>query len=494
MSYMFESKTDAYYKSGLAKSAFHDKIYESLPLEYYLPFITSTQRTFFNVNKYFHVKFYQTHDAFLMHYKPYDIVFQSLKKQNKIAPLWRLIIERTLKDPRFLDLNRITAGSSELSIVASVSFLMNLFRWINIDKLQQKYGDVLQPQAPQPQQGAQTLNKFMKGQGAQVQQQPQQAASRLAELVKTVDEAVDDAVENALNLATEYRESVEGSEEDAVVLGGGGGSGFVKEALSVIRFLSTPEWFRARVRILRYARQFYTRFLTAVPTSIVHEQIVSVHGGINGVTKMFCEKQIPDILPGELALAQLGDAGKALLALKIAQKQLMVYQRSASVKPVVFVDKSGSMAGSLTNWRGEEIAPKISIASGLALALHRKLNADIYLFDTEVEKVSPNKVVETLMKIAADGGTDIDPVLEEIVRVGKPEYTYIIISDGITEASEDVLRKFEESGLAKRTKLILVPPSSYGYNWVEVLKKHGNMMYVHNVAEFDEAVKKSLNT
>ena len=489
--YMFEAKSDAYYKSGLAKSAFHDSVYESLPIEYYLPFITSTQRTFFNMSNYLHVKFYQAHDAFLMHYKPYSTVFQSLKKQNKIAPLWRLVIERTLKNQKFYDLNKITAGSSELSIVAGVGFLLNLFRRIDVDRLQQRYGDVLQP----PQTQFQTLNKFMRGQDAQAQQQSQQATSqqRLVELVKTVDEAVDDAVEKALNLATEYREAKESAEEAISLLGGGqGGTSFVKEALSVIRFLSTPEWFRERVRILRYARQFYTRFLTAVPTSLSHQQITSTYGGINGVTRMFSEKQISDILPSELALAQLGDAGKALLAVKIVQKQLMVYQRSTSVKPVVFVDKSGSMAGSLTNWRGEEIAPKISIASGLALALHRKLNADIYLFDTEVEKVSPNKVVETLMKIAADGGTDIDPVLEEIVRVGKPEYTYIIISDGITEASDDILKKFEESGLAKRVKLILVPPSSYGYNWVELLKKYGNMMYVHDVAEFDEAVKKSL--
>jgi uncharacterized protein with von Willebrand factor type A (vWA) domain len=497
MSYIFEAKSDAYYKSGLAKSAFHDSVYESLPLEYYLPFITSTQRTFFNLGKY-HVKFYQAHDAFLMHYKPYSTVFQSLKKQNKIAPLWRLVVERALKNQKFLDLNKITVGSSELSIVASINFLQNLFRRINIDGLQQRYSDVLHPQAPQPQQGAQTLNKFMKGQDTQAQQQSQQTTSqqrqRFAELVKTVDEAVDDAVENALNLAVEYKESVEGSAEDAMVLGGAGGSNFVKEALSVIRFLSTPDWFRERVKILRYARQFYVRFLTAVPTSIIHEQIVSVHGGVNGVTRMFSEKQISDILPSELALAQLGDAGKALLALKIAQKQLMVYQRSASVKPVVFVDKSGSMAGSLTNWRGEEIAPKISIASGLALALHKKLDADIYLFDTEIEKVNPARIVDVLLKIRADGGTDIDPVLEEIMRVGKPEYTYIIISDGITEASDDILRRFEESGLAKRVKLILVPPSSYGFNWVEVLKKYGNMMYVHNVAEFDEAVKKSLTT
>jgi uncharacterized protein with von Willebrand factor type A (vWA) domain len=497
LKYMFEAKSEAFYKSGLAKSAFHDSVYESLPLDYYLPFITSTQRTFFNMSKYFHVKFYQAHDAFLMHYKPFTTVFQSLRKSNKIAPLWRLVIERTLKNQKFLDLNKITAGSSELSIVASVSFLLNLFRWINIDKLQQRYGDVLQqPQASQ--QGAQTLNEFMKGQNTQAQQQqPQQSASqqRFTELVKTVDEAVGDAAKKALNLAVEYKESVEGYEEDAVVLGGAGGSGFVKEALSVIKFLSTPEWFRERVKILRYARQFYLKFLTAVPTSLTHQQVVSVYGGINGVTRMLSEQiQIPDILSSELALAQLGDAGKALLALKTAQKQLMVYQRSASVKPVVFMDKSGSMAGSLTTWKGEEIAPKISIASGLALALHRKLNADIYLFDTEVEKVNPARIVDILLTVSADGGTDIDPVLEEIVRLGKQEYIYIIISDGITEASDEVLKKFEESGLAKRTKLILVPPSSYGYDWVELLKKYGNMMYVHNVAEFDEAVRKSLNT
>jgi len=478
MPYMFESKSDAYYRSGLAKSAFHDSVYESLPIEYYLPFITSTQRTFFNMSNYFHIKFYQAHDAFLMHYKPYSTVYQSLKKSNKIAPLWRLIIERTLKNQKFLDLNKITAGSSELSIIASVSFLLNLFRWINIDKLQQKYGDVLQPP-----QSSQSLN----------QQSPSQ--QRLAELVKTVDGAVDDATENALNLVTEYREAKESAEEAISLLGGGqGGTSFDKEALSVIRFLSTPDWFRERVKILRYARQFYTRFLTAVPTSLTHQQITSTYGGVNGVTRMFSEKQISDILPSELALAQLGDAGKALLALKVVQKQLMVFQRSASVKPVIFVDKSGSMAGSLTNRRGEEIAPKISIASGLALALQRKLNADIYLFDTEIEKVNPTRIVDVLLKIRADGGTDIDPVLEEIMRIGKNDYIYIIISDGITEASKEVLKKFEESGLAKRTKLILVPPSSYGYDWVGLLKKYNNVSYVHDIAEFDEAVKKSLTT
>jgi len=251
--------------------------------------------------------------------------------------------------------------------------------------------------------------------------------------------------------------------------------------------------------LLKYSKIYFSKFLTAVPTSVIHEQIVSVYGGVNGVMRMFSEKQISDVLPSELALARLGEAGRALLAVKIVQKQLMTYQRSASVKPVIFVDKSGSMAEAFEGWKRDsgENPPKISVASGLALALHRKLNADVYLFDTEIEKVSPAKVVETLLRIDADGGTDIDPVLEEIIKLGKAEYLYIIISDGITKANSDILQKFKESGLVKRTRLILISPSvlpsSTYYNWVKLLQEHGNVEYATNVAKFENAVKRFLS-
>jgi Uncharacterized protein containing a von Willebrand factor type A (vWA) domain len=141
-----------------------------------------------------------------------------------------------------------------------------------------------------------------------------------------------------------------------------------------------------------------------------------------------------------------------------------------------------------------EWVPKISVAAGLALALHRKLNADVYLFDTEVEKVNPSRVVETLLKIEADGGTNIDPVLTEICSLGKKEYLYIIISDGITEASAEVLEKFKASGLAKRTKLILVPPASSNYNWAQLLKQYRNVHYACDVMDFTTAVRKALNS
>jgi uncharacterized protein with von Willebrand factor type A (vWA) domain len=478
MGIFVEPKSEYFFKSGLAKSAFHEKIYESLPLDYYLPFITSTQRVFAAFRGRFYPKLYQAHDAFMMHYKPYSLVYAALKRSNKAAPLWRLVVERTLKDPAFLDLNKITAGSSELSILAAVRFLRTLLYRLDVERLQQQYKDALNAMSQLQQQKTLT----------------QQSA--LNSLIQLVDEATRDAVNTAIQAVQEYKESAD-SAEISTLGGGQGGMSFSKEALSVIRFLEDPDEFRKRVKLLKYARFFYSKFLSAVPTSIVHEQIVSVYGGVNGVTRMFSEKQLPDVLPSELALTQLGEVGKALLALKIAQKQLMTYQRSASVKPVVFVDKSGSMAENFRPREKESVdfnVPKISVAAGLALALYRKLSADIYLFDTELEHVNPARVVDVLLRIEADGGTDIDPVLEEIAKLGKQEYLYLIISDGITEASEGVLEKFKESGLAKRTKLILVPPIWDRYNWVGELKRYNNVMHALNVAEFECAAKRALES
>ncbi|MCC5990102.1 MAG: hypothetical protein LM558_01140 [Thermosphaera sp.] len=474
MGYLIESKSEAFFKSGLAKSAFHERIYENLPLDYYLPSVTSVQRMFTVLRERFYPKFYQAHDAFLMHYKPYDVVYQALKRTNKAAPLWRLVVERALRDPQFLDLNKITANSTELSILAAVKFLQNLLRKVDVERIQQQYKDALQVSPHQ--------------------KTPAQQ-STLQSLIQLMDEIVKDAVKSATEAVEEYKESTESAEEVIASLGGQGGTSFSKEALSVIRFLEKPDEFRKHVKLLKYTRFFFSKFLTITPASLVHEQITSVYGGINGVTRMFTEKQISDILPSELILTQLGDAGRALLALKVVQKQLMVYQRSATVKPIVFVDKSGSMAEKLDHWREDSVEnpPKISVATGLTLALQRKLNADVYLFDTEVERVNPAKVVETLLRIEADGGTDIDPVLEEIIRIGKQDYIYIVISDGITEASEDVLRKFRESGLARRTKLILIPPASQDYNWVKELASHGNVYRARDVATFETAARKSLS-
>jgi len=457
---------EVYLRSGLAKSAFKETIYRQLPLDYYVPSLDETSRLCRRLHKVM-PKFYQSHDAFLMFYQPYDVVFQSLKKANRAAPVWRDVVESAISKDEFYKLNDITQGSTELSVIAAVKFLKNLLAKTDFETLHKA--------VQQLQQG---------GQQTQQSQLSQYTQSAIQEAHRRAEEALREAAQ-AVQEFGEAREAIEGAVTSLV---GAGGHGFTKDALSAWHYLEKPDEFRRRVRLLSVARQFFARFLTAVPTSLVHQQVVSVYGGVNGVTKMTAEKQLSDVLPSELALTQLGDVGRALLAVKVAQRQLMVYQRAASIRPVVFVDKSGSMAEEMKG------VPKISIAAGLALALHKKLNADVYLFDTECDKVDPVKVVETLLKISADGGTNVDPVLEEIVRLGKEELTYVIVSDGITEASPEVLKAFEESGLAKRTKVILVPPSFWSYNWVELLKQYGNAHYAYSAAEFEAAARKALTS
>jgi len=461
-------KSDAFFKSGLAKSSFKDSIYENMPLDFYLPSVSETQKLVMQLGRRTIPKFYQAHDAYLMFYKSYPLVLSSLKKLNKAAPVWHHIVSTAVKSEQFYDLNKITSNSSELSLLAAIRFLRHLLRQVDVEEYQKLYKQLFQHQ---------------------LQQQHKQQTLTGATLTGAFDKAAEGAIQDALNSVYEYKESKELADEAINMLAGSGGHGFTKDALSVLRFLEKPDEFRKRVSIVRYAKLFFSKFLTAVPTSLVHQQVISVYGGINGVTRMFSEKQLSDILPSELVLTQLGDVGRALLALKVIQKQLTVYQRAASIKPIIFVDKSGSMAEDL-----DDYAPKISVATGLALALYRKLNADIYLFDTELEKVSPSRVVETLLTIEADGGTDIDPVLEEIASLGKKEYVYIIISDGITEANTEVLERFKSSGLAQRTKLILVPPARDTYDWVDLLKRYRNVHSAESVADFESVAVKVLSS
>jgi len=469
--------SDAFFKSGLAKSVFKDTIYDYLPLDFYLPSISETQKMTMTLSrKRFYAKFYQAHDAYLMFYKSYPLVLSSLKKQNKAAPVWHHIINTAVRSEKFYDLNKVTANSSELSLLAATRFLLSLLRQVDVEEYQKQYKQIFQQQ--------------------QYKQQTLTGQQALQQVVDVLDKATEGAIQDALNSVYEYKESKELVDEAINMLAGSGGHGFTKDALSVFRFLEKPEVFRKRVDIVRYARLFFSQFLTLTPTSLQHQQVVSIYGGVNGITRMFSEIQLPDTLPSELAVTQLGDVGRMLFAVKLAQKQLSVYQKAATIKPVIFVDKSGSMAERF-EWDKQserEWVPKISVATGLALALHRKLNADIYMFDTEVEKVNPSRVVETLLKIEADGGTNIDPVLSEICNLGKKEYLYIIISDGITEASQEVLEKFKASGLAQRTKLILVPPASSNYNWVQLLKQYSNVQYASDVLAFTTAVRKALDS
>jgi len=455
MSFSFISQED-FIRMGLAKSAFKNTIYSPHVLDFFMPYVDDLYKMFRSLQKRLSPKLYQLHDAFLMFYQPYATVFSAIKKTNKASPAWHKIVQYSVSSSEFYDLNKLTANSPDLSLAAAYQFLSKILRKISLPDLEK----LLQQQ-----------------QQSQPQQTPAAAGgvdlpNEVAEAIKS---AIHETLEEARKAAEEYRELKSDADEAADLLAGSGGSGYTKEALSVVRFFENPDEIRKRVNILRYAKIFVNRFLEILPSSLSHQQQVSIYGGVAGAGRMISESQIPDLLPSELALSVLGDVGRALLALKIIQRQAMVYQRATALKPIVFIDKSGSMSESIEYYNK---IPKISIAAGLAIALHRKFNADIYLFDTEVEKVSPTKVIETLLRIEADGGTNIDPVIEEIAKIYKPTNLFFVISDGITEASDENLRILQS--IAKNIKLILINTRT-GYNWVEVLRKYNNVYDVLSI-------------
>jgi len=479
---MSSVKDEAFIRAGLAKSAFRESIYEGLPWQYYMDYIVSVQRMLRNMVRVL-PRVYQAHDAFLMFYKPYDAVWRSLKQQNKAAPIWHRIISEAIRKENFYEVNQFTRGSTDLSILAAYQFLRNILNrgWSRkLEQIQQQLYEQLKS-VNGPKAISKAINDALAGFNAAA--------------VLAIKEESKQALQEALTAVREYSEAKSEAEAAIESIVGSGGSGFNKEALSVLHFLEHPDSFRQHVNILRWARVFTTHFMTVLPTSFSHEQIVSSVGGISGVGRMIDASKISDILPSELALMNLGEVGRALFAVKYASRQLMAYQHATAIKPVVFVDKSGSMAGTIKagKYVVEGGVPKISIAAGVALAMYKKYNADVYLFDTEVTAVKPSDIVNTLLTISADGGTNIDSVIEEINHINKMDYIYIIISDGITEASGQhlaMLRRF-----APRVKLILVDYAREpSYNWVQLLKQFNNVMLVNDVASFESAVKRALST
>jgi len=357
-------------------------------------------------------------------------------------------------------LNRVTAGSLELAALAAAKWLHRIIMGALSTG------------------GAGEVVKALSGGGVE---------AALERLVSSggggLRGLLEEAVEEATRAVREYAEAKATVGDSLTALTGSGGHGFTHEALSVLAFLERPDGFRKRVRILRAAADVMRRLLAEAPASLTHQQATSQFGGVSGVTRMTRELQLKDVLPEELATLGVGGGlAELLFALKLLQKQVMVLERAATVKPVVFLDKSGSMAEEF----GGNI-PKISAAAGLALALYRRYGGDIYLFDTEVERVEPRSVVETLLTIGADGGTDISKVLREIAGIGRRDRVYLVVTDAIDEVDSEAIEEVRRRGLAGNVRFILVPPA-----WERGWLRNFKYCYAHDIASFTDAVWRML--
>ncbi len=500
--WMIKPRSQISLRMGLLKSAFNTNIYRGLPIDFYMPLFSSARQSLnillsrepFTVKP----KLYQIHDASLAHYQPLETVLSSLRKTQNPS-VWQQIIQRYVTSDKFMKLNKITQGSNELAALAAARFIHGLVKEIQ-RQLAKEETEAYRQNNQQLASAILQLEKMPAGQLLSVNAQKLQqmlsqqglgnvAQQALQALQNAASAAVEKAAEEAMKATQEYADLKNELESSASMLGGSGGRGYAHDAISVIQFLRNPDMVRRRVRLVKLALQFFKRFMNLVPTSLQHQQTVSLFGGISGVDRMLRESQLKDILPTELAALAIQDPRlKQLLKLdfllRLSQKQVMVYQRAATIRPVVFIDKSGSMAEEMP---GTSV-PKISMATGLALALHRKLDADIYLFDTEVEGPVPrSRIVDTLLRIMADGGTCISEVLKKILETGRKDYVYIVISDGIDEVSDDIINELRKQGLLKNVRFIIVPPS-----WEASWLKNFRYVYARDVAAFERGAVKVL--
>lgn len=464
--------SEYWFRSGLGRSAFKSVIYGGLPLDFYLNGIDATKEYYHIAMKdssysglIAHPKFYMFHDAYLMFYQDYMHVARSVKNMPKKKSLWWSVIRKVITTSDYLELNRVTARSSELAALAGAKFLKNLLMKTYSSAIKEDIGkdavkwldegpsDDLEKIIPWESEITNVLNRVLED------------VKKYMELKGDVDEAVGKII-------------------------GMGGSGYSHEALSVLHFLKNPDDFRKKVVITRLAAIMMGRLLPQIPTSMSHQQTVSTFGGVTGVSRMLRESQIKDLLPHELAILRANNVpdhvARTLFAYKIMQRQVAVLERAAALKPTVFIDKSGSMSGNINY---SDNIPKISLACGFALALYRKLDADVYLFDTEVDKVGPKEVVKYLLTLKASGGTDITEVLNEIMRIGKKDRPYIIITDGIDIVDQGTIDMVRRAGLINRVRFVLVPPASEE-RW---LKENFKYEYVENIVDFMESVKRTLS-
>jgi len=447
------------------RSAFKSKIFE--PYEFYWVGIerTSMLARLFGLA----LKRYQAADGYIMYFKSAEDVAAALKEKNRSAPAWRAFIESVIKSPNYVKLNLLTRGSMELSAAAAVRMIAKLgYARKRIEELDEAMRQLAEGKVPP---GMETDAAAAGGPQRLLTALEKEAASRGAAVAKELDE-----------VAEELRRYLEArGEAEAAVAVLSGGRGYSLEGLSIWHFYEQPDEFRRKVKLLRDAARMFRRFMSAF--SEPAEQVASLWGGISGITLMTRYEQVADAVPQELAVA---DASPELFAVKVAAKQMVVRERGTRLRLVLYLDKSGSMAEEMSGG-----VPKISAAAGLALALHRRYGAHLYLFDTEVDRVAPRDVVETLLKIRADGGTDISQVMEDALR-HPPNSVHIIISDGITDAPKELVDIFIKK-CGRRTRLILIPPADERYGWIKELKKLGNVFSVVDVAQFEKAAVQAVS-
>ncbi|MEM1520627.1 MAG: hypothetical protein QXK42_03715 [Candidatus Korarchaeum sp.] len=232
--------------------------------------------------------------------------------------------------------------------------------------------------------------------------------------------------------AMELAEEAKGLAEEVLLL-----QAFSHFGIPVERYLREPDRLRYILsnRIVVSMISLFRKAIAYPDFSIAR---MPVERGVPlGMKRMERPSELPKVLPQDFA-------EESLFSYLLATNALRVREEYGGIRGyVVYLDKSGSMRGTMPFGGGW--VPKISFAAASALALMRfvkRYGGDFTLkfFDTEVhdEVRGPEDLIESLLRIKAEEGTNVTEVLRDARRY--EERRIFVVTDGIDEVDENVVK------------------------------------------------------
>ncbi len=375
-------------------------------------------------------------DAYQMHYRPYDELVPNPLSSNT----WKNIIESTLKDPKYRELNQKTVRSASLALFAAENF---------IDRVT-GVAKKMQPTIPQDVQDAvnnaasQNGNQPGNQQGQQGNSPGQPGGSsqgqpfnlsnffnalQMMQAGSYSSQAQAAQIQN--NLSAAIQQAADASETGVEMY-----NAFSHTGVPMKKLLDPDELRDVISNNIVIALATVLKKLSVENIGKSTTKPAPKRGIPIGVKTMRSFNEITDLIPMEY----LND--QDLFSYRVASRKAQVRERFASAnKYMVYIDKSGSM-GSMMRFMGDW-APKIAVAAGNALALAKFLRSHggvmvLKLMDTEVSEPITDmwELLKTLASIRADGGTNITKALEDMVENGK-DYKCVLASDGIDSIDEN---------------------------------------------------------
>ena len=400
--------------------------------------VTTPLITFDALETYFRQKQNGSQISFPEGYKPENALWYALFTDIVNAPAWEYLIHLSLGD-------QFTAGNNAVNVLNEVSELLEDYIESNkIDvelittggeQLKKLREEFIKAKEQGDDEKAAELRKKGKELGSKIENSIDKVRT---ELQNELSKALDQVQKEAENLK-DAMESLAGNQE-----GSGMHADDLQAKKKLARKLSNNPSLKQFIQKLGALRRAWNDRKRAKRAESNYSDIVGA---------CFTDDVI-HTFPSELALAAT-EKGKALFALKYAQKTLLTKNYEAKIKdiakgPVVlYVDISGSMAGAAELW-SKAIAYTVAEE-----CLKEKRDVQIHLFDTKIQKsvnllagepTNAEELLNFILTWVTHGGTSFAEVINHALTKASIDYKadVLLITDGDACVPDPFIRRINK--------------------------------------------------